>query len=77
MGGKGTQGQGGGDTRSVVKMGVGRGLWGKGCREGSVGKRSIHAWRGLWGKACGEGTCEEMDAWRGLSGKGRGQWGKG
>ena len=41
-----------------MEMNVGRGLWGKGCREGTVGK-------GVQG-----GDCVERDAGRGLCGKG-------
>ena len=48
-----------------------RGLWGKGCKEGT-GEKEVG--RGLWGKGCEEGTvgkgmqggdCGERDAGRG------------
>ena len=45
-----------------MEMNVGRGLWGKGCREGTV-------WKGMQG-----GDCVERDAGRGLWGKGCGDW---
>ena len=51
-----------------VGRGEGRRLWGKGCREGTVGKGTVgkgmqgvdcgerDVGRGLWGKGCREGT---------------------
>ena len=56
--GTGNRHEGGGS----MEMNVGRGLWGNGCREGTV-------WKGMQG-----GDCVERDAGRGLWGKGCGDW---